>query len=182
MVNNLLIEVAKKYNLEGFNIITGENGAVVKGRALAKDMVVFFEQGFYTINNFQSRISLDKEFFVGVGQKNYLPLLEKEEEEEKNNFSGMFNTKPKWIKENENITVPEIDRNMIESPSHYKIRLKDGREVEVVEIIEAVLTEEEFKGFVKGNAIKYILRAGKKGKEYQDLMKAREVLGWLGEE
>ena len=78
--------------------------------------------------------------------------------------------------------VLKIDQSLIKNPSHYKIKLKDGREVEVVEIIEAVLTEEEFKGFIKGNAIKYILRAGKKGKEYQDLMKAREVLGWLEED
>ena len=78
--------------------------------------------------------------------------------------------------------VLKIDQHLVKNPSHYKIKLKDGREVEVVDVIEAVLTEEEFKGFVKGNAIKYILRAGKKGKEHQDLMKAREVLGWLGEE
>ena len=78
--------------------------------------------------------------------------------------------------------VLKIDQHLIKNPSHYKIKLKGERDIEVVEIIEAVLTEEEFKGFVKGNAIKYILRAGKKGKEHQDLMKAREVLGWLGEE
>ena len=62
------------------------------------------------------------------------------------------------------------------------VKLKDGRDIEVVDIIKAVLTEEEFKGFIKGNAIKYILRAGKKGNELQDLMKSREVLGWLEEE
>ena len=83
---------------------------------------------------------------------------------------------------NDNISVHETDLVMVKNPSHYKIELKDGRDIEVVDIIKAVLTEEEFKGFIKGNALKYILRAGKKGKERQDLMKAREVLGWLEEE
>ena len=31
----------------------------------------------------------------------------------------------------------------------------------------------EFKGFCKGNAIKYLSRAGKKGDELEDLQKAR---------
>ena len=90
------------------------------------------------------------------------------------------------IIQSENISLQDavlkIDQHLVKNPSHYMVKLKDGREVEVVDIIEAVLTEEEFKGFVKGNAIKYILRAGKKGKELQDLMKAREVLGWLKED
>ena len=90
------------------------------------------------------------------------------------------------IIQSENISLQDavlkIDQHLVKNPSHYKIGLKDGREIEVVDIIKAVLTEEEFKGFIKGNAIKYILRAGKKGNEHQDLMKAREVLGWLGEE
>ena len=71
---------------------------------------------------------------------------------------------------------------IVKNPPHYMVKLKDGRDIEVVDIIKAVLTEEEFKGFIKGNAIKYILRAGKKGNELQDLMKSREVLGWLEEE
>ena len=108
------------------------------------------------------------------------------EEPRKFNFSGMFKTEIESIIEKKIIpvleTAPETDQSLIKNPSHYKIELKDGREVEVVEIIEAVLTEEEFKGFIKGNAIKYNLRAGKKGNEYQDLMKAREVLGWLEED
>ena len=103
-------------------------------------------------------------------------------------FTGLFDLKPEPIKVKESESIPVLDtvlktdQSLIKNPSHYKINLKDGREVEVVDIIKAVLTEEEFKGFVKGNAIKYNLRAGKKGKEYQDLMKAREVLGWLEEE
>ena len=103
-------------------------------------------------------------------------------------FTGLFDLKPEPIKVKESESIPVLDtvlktdQSLIKNPSHYKINLKDGREVEVVDIIKAVLTEEEFKGFVKGNAIKYNLRAGKKGNELQDLMKAKEVLSWLEED
>ena len=48
--------------------------------------------------------------------------------------------------------------DMVNHPSHYK--LKDG--LEAIDVIKATLTEEEFIGFCKGNALKYQFRAGKK--------------------
>jgi Protein of unknwon function (DUF3310) len=45
-------------------------------------------------------------------------------------------------------------------PSHYRIRLRDGRYVEVIDIIEALDL-----GFNLGNALKYLVRAGRKGGE-----------------
>lgn len=52
-------------------------------------------------------------------------------------------------------------------------------------LMEAVLTHEEFVGFLKGNAIKYSLRAGRKEGAYDDADKAKhymqklaEVQGW----
>lgn len=50
---------------------------------------------------------------------------------------------------------------MVNHPNHYKI--KDG--LEAIDVIKATLTEEEFIGFCKGNALKYQFRAGKKDKE-----------------
>ena len=49
-------------------------------------------------------------------------------------------------------------------------------------VMEAVLTKEEFIGFLKGNIIKYGMRAGKKdsddaGKARHYMMKLREVQG-----
>jgi len=49
-------------------------------------------------------------------------------------------------------------------------------------VMEAVLTKEEFIGFLKGNIIKYGMRAGKKdsddaGKARHYMMKLREVEG-----
>ena len=43
---------------------------------------------------------------------------------------------------------------------HYESML-----VEPLELMQAVLTPEEYKGFLKGNAIKYAMRAGHKGTE-----------------
>lgn len=37
--------------------------------------------------------------------------------------------------------------------------------VEPIELMQAILTPEEFKGFIKGNCIKYAFRAGRKAGE-----------------
>lgn len=79
------------------------------------------------------------------------------------------NTKPEDREGEEDKT--ECD---IKSPNHYK--LKSGRES--IEILREVLTEDELKGFYKGNILKYLIRHEKKnGKE--DLEKARVYLNWL---
>lgn len=41
--------------------------------------------------------------------------------------------------------------DMVNSPSHYQL---DG--LEVIDIIRAALTPEEFRGYLKGNDLKYI--------------------------
>ena len=56
-----------------------------------------------------------------------------------------------------------LDREMVNHPDHYQ-----GKKMEVIDIIE----DYEL-GFHLGNAIKYILRADKKGNTKQDLEKAR---------
>ena len=64
----------------------------------------------------------------------------------------------------------------VKRPSHY---CQGGLEVKT--ILKKKLTKEEFKGFCKGNVIKYTLRADfKNGKE--DYGKAREYLKWLMED
>lgn len=48
----------------------------------------------------------------------------------------------------------------------------------VVDIWKAKLTKEEYQGLCKGNALKYIMRAGKKSKKtaVKDLKKARDYI------
>lgn len=54
----------------------------------------------------------------------------------------------------------------INAPSHYRTG-----EVECIDAIEAALTPEEFRGYCKGNALKYVWRERHKGGG-QDLGKA----------
>jgi hypothetical protein len=63
-------------------------------------------------------------------------------------------------------------------PNHYTL-WKDNNDV--MEVIKATLTEEEFKGFLKGNILKYQLRLGKKPNEpvERDLSKIKEYQNFL---
>lgn len=69
--------------------------------------------------------------------------------------------------------------DMVNSPPHYKLT---GLDIESVDVIRAVLTAEEFRGWCKGNAIKYLMRLGKKDKEIQDARKSIKFLEWLVKE
>lgn len=50
-----------------------------------------------------------------------------------------------------------VNNDPVNNPAHYT----DGK-IECIDYIKDKLTPEEFKGFCKGNALKYISRAGKK--------------------
>lgn len=65
----------------------------------------------------------------------------------------------------------------VNNPAHYT----DGG-IETIDYLQAKLTPEEFKGFCKGNAIKYMSRAGKKGDPVEDYQKAMWYLERLAVE
>ncbi len=71
----------------------------------------------------------------------------------------------------------EVD--MVNHPPHYK--LSNG--MESIDVIRAVLTPEEYRGWCKGNSLKYQFRAGKKDpmKEKEDYCKAQWFLNELNE-
>jgi hypothetical protein len=48
-------------------------------------------------------------------------------------------------------------------------------------VMEAVLTHPEFIGFLKGNIIKYSMRAGRKGATQEDIDKAKHYIEKLEE-
>ena len=52
--------------------------------------------------------------------------------------------------------------DMVNNPPHYKL---DGLNVEALDVIEAVLTREQFIGYLIGNCLKYSMRAPKKNGE-----------------
>lgn len=58
--------------------------------------------------------------------------------------------------------------DMVNNPPHYQL----GNGMEVIDIIEAALTEEEFRGYLKGNDLKYIYREPHKGNSEQDVAKS----------
>ena len=67
-----------------------------------------------------------------------------------------------------------IDR--VNNPMHY---LAGG--IETIDIIKSKMSKSEYIGFLKGNVIKYITRAGHKDDTREDLKKARWYLDrWLG--
>ena len=84
----------------------------------------------------------------------------------------------KFKEKNKPITaVPKEITNNIVKPNHYKMTV-NGQTIEVMDILKAILTPEELRGFNKGNIIKYILRERnkngiadvKKCKQYAEFM------------
>lgn len=65
--------------------------------------------------------------------------------------------------------------DIVNQPNHYKL---DGLDVEVLDVIKAVLSKEEFEGALHFNVMKYIMRSNKKN-GVEDLKKAHKYLGWL---
>lgn len=105
-------------------------------------------------------------------------------EEEKAKQYGKIEAKPEVAESptiGESVTKVNPTKMMndaVHHPQHYTL---PGLTIESVDVIRAVLTSEEFKGWCKGNALKYSLRAGRKdpAKEVQDLAKAGVFLSWI---
>jgi len=65
------------------------------------------------------------------------------------------------------ISMPSADATQVDG-THYK-----DMPMQPWDVMEAVLTPEEFRGFLKGNIIKYSMRAGHKEGAHKDGDKAR---------
>lgn len=63
----------------------------------------------------------------------------------------------------------------INRPDHYALNLPHGAEAK--DVIKAVLGGKGFENYCRGNVIKYIIRADRKG-GLEDLRKAAVYLGW----
>lgn len=74
---------------------------------------------------------------------------------------------------------PGAERDSVDKvhPDHYK--LGNGREV--IDVIRLMMTNDEVRGFCKGNYLKYMLRAGKKAGELAetDRQKAEWYLNYM---
>lgn len=70
--------------------------------------------------------------------------------------------------------IEQEESDVVNSPEHYR---QGG--IECIEAIEASMTREEFKGFLKANCMKYLWRYQHKGKPVEDLRKASWFLDRL---
>lgn len=110
-----------------------------------------------------------------LGNKKIFTNLEKDGIPKETNDSHFFTDKQvKNIKEFFGFKKSNID-DAVRSPKHYKL---PGLNIESIDVLRSVLTPEEFKGFCRGNALKYLIRAGKKDSELQDINKAGVYIGW----
>lgn len=66
------------------------------------------------------------------------------------------------------------EEDVVERPAHYN---QGG--VECIDAIEASMTREEFKGYLKGNVMKYLWRYREKGRPSEDIRKANWYLDRL---
>ena len=66
-------------------------------------------------------------------------------------------------------TLAEEEEDMVGAPKHY-----NSGNIECIEAIEESMSSVAFKGYLKGNAMKYLWRYDYKGKQVEDLQKA----GW----
>ena len=63
----------------------------------------------------------------------------------------------------------EAEEDVVNNPEHYNTGT-----IECIEAIEESMSSVAFKGYLKGNAMKYLWRYDYKGKQVEDLQKA----GW----
>ncbi len=62
----------------------------------------------------------------------------------------------------------------VNHPHHYNYS-----SIECIDAIASALTPQELRGFIKGNAIKYLWRSNHKDSIAEDLKKAAWYLNWL---
>ena len=70
--------------------------------------------------------------------------------------------------------MTEPEKEAVNSPPHYT---KGG--IECIEAIRASMSDEQFKGYLKGNVMKYLWRFEHKGKAVEDLLKSQWYLNRL---
>jgi hypothetical protein len=85
----------------------------------------------------------------------------------------------RWVDESleEIIARQDEEEDVVNNPDHY-----NTGNVECIEAIEESMTPEAFRGYLKGNCMKYLWRYSYKGKPVEDLQKAQWYLAKLLQE
>lgn len=103
----------------------------------------------------------DKQFYVYINEE----------------ISGFDLVEPGECVEIANLLASKQEVDAVNHPKHYQL----PSERESIDVMREILTEEEFRGWCKGNALKYIFREGKKDDAVQDIKKAGKFLEFLTE-
>jgi hypothetical protein len=74
------------------------------------------------------------------------------------------------------VKIPQEGEDLVNNPKHYT-----AGGIECIDYLKAKLTPEEFVGFLKGNTLKYMSRAGLKNDELEDYKKAQFYINKLVE-
>ena len=81
----------------------------------------------------------------------------------------------KWEDESlEDIIARQDEEDMVGAPKHY-----NTGNIECIDAIEESMSSVAFKGYLKGNCMKYLWRYDYKGKQVEDLQKAQWYLARL---
>jgi len=83
----------------------------------------------------------------------------------------MYNSSDAEVKKASGVYEISEGADEINTPAHY---VKDG--IECIDAIKGSMTVEEFKGYLKGNVMKYMWRYQDKEKALQDLKKGQWYL------
>ena len=76
--------------------------------------------------------------------------------------------------------IPQLDsiqKDVIDHPDHYA-----SGSLECIDWIRAMLTREEYRGYLKGNMLKYLWRYDAKGKPIEDVKKCKKYCEFLIED
>lgn len=107
------------------------------------------------------------------GLANYYKFKGKHMEKEFNDIEELFQYLDKLADTPDDAIVnntrktKEVKPDNINHPTHY-----NKGTMECLDVIKACLSSSEFRGFLKGNVIKYMYRKGDKGDALEDLNKA----------
>lgn len=107
------------------------------------------------------------------GLTNYCKFKGKHMEKEFNDIEELFQYLDKLADtcdvalENNARETKEVKLDNVNHPTHY-----NKGTMECLDVIKACLSSSEFRGFLKGNVMKYMYRKGDKGDALEDLNKA----------
>ena len=144
-------------------------------REASKSFVV---QPTYVLREEQTRDKFVWEFvdfFDGGGQAKILdPSYTKETSKWDDAQKKELGQALKIINTFKSVSTEKPKREMVVHPDHY-----NKGKIEVIDVIQDQTTDEEFRGWLRGNVMKYVMRAPYKDDAYQDYKKANFYLDRL---